>query len=361
MNGITRRNIDMNYQTLYSDPMAKLWKRKSTGVYYAVWMEDGKQRKKSLKTSNRKIANRKLNNFIRELRAGKIKPISHGIRQTLYPFVDEFLEHIAATKSLTTYELYETALKKAKDSWGDIPLQHVTSRHIDKVMADMIKTGLAIPTVNKNYRHIKAALNKARSWKYIKNPIDFPKPIAEEEKVRYLSAIQLKSLISEIDDPEFVDFCMLSAYTGLRSSEIIRLTWDDADNPKGFLRISPKQKNKKESWIPINANARAILDRCKKRKEGHKIFRFQSRQWVSKKFKKAARGSGLPDFRFHDLRHTCGSHLAMSGENEATIQKLMRHKSMASTMIYTNVSPEYLKQASEKVNYGPMPLPKKKK
>jgi hypothetical protein len=31
---------------------------------------------------------------------------------------------------------------------------------------------------------------------------------------------------------------------------------------------------------------------------------------------------------------------------------------MASTMIYTNVSSEYLKEASEKVNYGPMPLPK---
>ena len=50
----------------------------------------------------------------------------------------------------------------------------------------------------------------------------------------------------------------------------------------------------------------------------------------------------------------------MSGEREASIQKLLRHKSMASTMVYTNVSPEYLRQASEKVNYGPMPLSNKK-
>jgi len=165
------------------------------------------------------------------------------------------------------------------------------------------------------------------------------------------------SLIGKIEDAEFADCCLFSAYTGLRSGEIIRLKWDDVDSPEGFLTISPKQKNKKESWIPINANSRTILERCKKR-GGKKPFRFQTRQWISKKFKNAARKAGLPHFRFHDLRHTYGSHLAMSGENEVAIQKLMRHKSMASTLIYTKISPEYLRQASEKVNYGPMPVPK---
>jgi hypothetical protein len=51
----------------------------------------------------------------------------------------------------------------------------------------------------------------------------------------------------------------------------------------------------------------------------------------------------------------------MRGENEAIIQKLMRDKSMASTMIYANVSPEYLKETSEKVDHGPMSLIDKKK
>lgn len=339
--------------------MATLWKRKN-GVYYVLWQEGGKQRQKSLGTKEARIAKRSLRHFERELAAGKITPISRGIRQTFHPFVDEFLDHIEATTSHSTVQLYVTALQKAKSVFGDMPLRHITTRHIDKLITDMIRAGLQRPTVNKNYRHVKAALNKAYEWEYLKNPIRFPKPLKEEEKVRFLSKKQLVALIGKIRDNEGADCCLFSAYTGLRSGEIIRLQWDDVDNPEGFLRISSKQKNKKESWVPINTHARAILDRCKARSSS-KPFRFKTRQWISKLFKTAARKAELGQFRFHDLRHTYGSHLAMSGENEASIQKLLRHKSMASTMIYTNVSPEYLRQASEKVNYGPMPLPNEKK
>ena len=224
----------------------------------------------------------------------------------------------------------------------------------------MIRAGLKIPTVNKNYRHVKAALNKAYEWKYLSKPIRFPKQIEEEEKLRFLTNSQLMKIIEKTDDEEYADCCLFSAYTGLRSGEIIRLFWDDVDNPYGFLRISPKQKNKKEAWIPINTNARSILKRCRQR--GHRQpFRFKTRQTLSKRFKVAARAADLGRFRFHDLRHTFGSHLAMKGENQVTIQQLMRHKSMSSTMIYTKISPEHLRKASEKINYGPMPVIMNKK
>ncbi|MCP3925492.1 MAG: tyrosine-type recombinase/integrase [Desulfobacterales bacterium] len=63
--------------------------------------------------------------------------------------------------------------------------------------------------------------------------------------------------------------------------------------------------------------------------------------------------------RFHDLRHTFASMLAMSGENLKVIQDLMRHKSITSTLVYAKLSPEHLRSASEKVNFGPLPIPKK--
>ena len=43
------------------------------------------------------------------------------------------------------------------------------------------------------------------------------------------------------------------------------------------------------------------------------------------------------------------------------IQKLMRHKSIASTLVYANLSPESLRDASERLNFGPLPAPKLKK
>jgi integrase len=313
-----------------------------------------------LRTKDRRTANRRLKNFKRDLIAGKVKPISPGLKQTLFPFITEFLEHISVTTEPTTYELYEEALSKAKSAWGDIILSHITHRHISRLLKDMLKSGLAPATVNKNYRHLKRALRTAMKWKYIANPIDFPKPVKEQKVTRYMTESQLRRVMKEIFDEEFADLCLFAGYTGLRNSEIIRLQWEDVDNPSGFLRITAKQKNKEDSWIPINRNARAILERCRSRSV-EKPFRFKTRQTVTKKFKAAARKAGLGKFRFHDLRHTYGSHLAMKGEREATIQQLMRHKSMASTFTYTRLLPEHLIEASEKVNYGPMPLPKKKK
>jgi len=342
---------------VYKLCMAKLWQHPTYKTYYASW-EDGREtRRKSLKTKDKRIATRLFNHFQRELIAGKVKPISDGAQLCLYEYVDEFLEYKSATTAHSTYILSDIALKKAKASWGNVPLSHITERHIDKLVTDMFRNGLATPTINKNVRHIKTALRKAYKWKYIKSPVEFPSPMAEEERLRYFSSDQLRLLIGKTTDAEFADFCLISAYTGLRSGELIRLKPEDIDNPPEFIRVSPKQKNKRESRVPINRSARAILRRCLRR--GHKkVFRFTCRTWVSQKFKECAVRAGLEDARFHDLRHTYGSHLAMSGENQKTIQELLRHKSAASTQIYTKLSPDHLKQASEKVNYGPMPVPK---
>jgi site-specific recombinase XerD len=89
------------------------------------------------------------------------------------------------------------------------------------------------------------------------------------------------------------------------------------------------------------------------------LFRWKSRSWVTRLFKKNAKKIGLNDARFHDLRHTFGSHLVMSGEHIKVIQELMRHQDLKSTLVYAKVSPNYLKKASNNLNYGPMPVGKK--
>lgn len=338
--------------------MARIWRRKSNGVYYAIYYEDTRPHWHSLKTREYRIARQRFNNFKRDLQAGKIKPISQGIRQTWNSFKDEFLDHISATATPSTYRLYSVALNKASRCWGDVPLPHITIRHIERLVQDMALAGLATPTINKNYRHVKAALRKAHEWGYLVTPVRFPRPLKEEKTLRYLTRQQLAKLMDKITDQEFADFCMISAYTGLRSGELIRLRRSDIDNPSGFLRIESKRKNKQEIRVPINKSTRTILDRCIDR-EGRKLFRFNTRTWISQKFKAYARQAGLPDIRFHDLRHTFGSHMAMTGESLKAIQELMGHVSISSTMIYAKVSPEYLKAASEKLNYGPIPLSKK--
>lgn len=342
----------------YKKRMATLWQRPSNKIYYSRWEDNGKSRKHSLDTKDKRIAQARFNDFNRRLMAGKVKSIEEGIKKLFFDYVEEFLYHIEKTTSLENYRLYSDALKKAKASIGNIPVNHITAKHIDRCITDMSRANLKAPTINKNLRHIKGALNKAYAWEYMASPIrNFPKMLREEKTLRFLTVEQLRSLIGAIStDQEFSDFCLFSAYTGLRSGELIRLTWYDVDHPEGFLRISPKQKNKTETSIPINRNARAILERQGNDNKTGKIFRFQSLTWVSQKWKAVCVKAGVPSARFHDLRHTFASHLAMSGENLKTIQELMRHESIQSTMVYAKVSPEHLREASEKLNYGPMPV-----
>ena len=345
----------------YHVNMPYLWKHPN-GTFYACWRQDNKNRRKSLGTSDEPKAQRRFQNFQRDLYAGRLVEIETGARKKLNEFADELVANKDATTSEANAYLYQVALNKAKACWKDIPLQHITSRHIDVLVIDMIREGLKPPTINKNIRHIKGALSKAYEWEYINKPIKFPKPLEEEEQLRFLTVEELRALFGAIDDPEFADFCEFSAYTALRSGEIIRLTFvDDVDNPKGFLRISSKQKNRSETRIPINKHARSIIDRCRVRRQGQPtLFRFNTVSWVSQKFRGYADNAGLHHCRFHDLRHTYGSHMAIMGKNPLTIKELMRHKSIASTMIYAKLSPEHLREESEGLDYGPMPVGTKK-
>ncbi|MCP3925494.1 MAG: hypothetical protein GY714_23225 [Desulfobacterales bacterium] len=176
--------------------MAKLWLHPKNKTYYAVWQEGQKRRRKvlkypgtnnSIKEKDSKIAKKAFNHFQREMMAGKVLPISEGIKLSFYKYADEFLEHVKANLEDSTFVLYNNALKKAKKCWGDIPLNHISVRHIDKLVVSMLHDNLKTPTINKNFRHVKAALNKAYEWEYIKKPIRFPKQIKEKERVRYTS------------------------------------------------------------------------------------------------------------------------------------------------------------------------------
>ena len=103
-----------------------LYKRPDTGYYYIIWMQDGKQRKRSTKTKDRTLAKRVLNNFRRDLIAGKIIPLDSK-RKKFFEFVDEFLNDINLKKAKETVRLFSDALTKAKDCWGDISLNKINT------------------------------------------------------------------------------------------------------------------------------------------------------------------------------------------------------------------------------------------
>ena len=71
---------------------------------------------------------------------------------------------------------------------------------------------------------------------------------------------------------------------------------------------------------------------------------------MDRAFKGALRSAGIEDFKFHDLRHTFGSHLVMRGASLKEVQELLGHKTMTMTLRYVHLGHEEKKRAVSLLN-----------
>ena len=75
---------------------------------------------------------------------------------------------------------------------------------------------------------------------------------------------------------------------------------------------------------------------------------------LRRNFKKSLEKAEISSFRYHDLRHTFASRLAMTGANDRTLQTLMGHQSPRMILRYAHLSPTHLREALEKlVDFSP--------
>ena len=64
--------------------------------------------------------------------------------------------------------------------------------------------------------------------------------------------------------------------------------------------------------------------------------KFPQRQW-----EEALRAAQIEDFRFHDLRHSAASYLAMSGATLAEIAEVLGHKTLAMVKRYSHLTEQH--------------------
>ena len=138
--------------------------------------------------------------------------------------------------------------------------------------------------------------------------------------------------------------------SGLRVSELIRLTLDDLFLKEEFVRVFGK--GSKERIVPLSDDAISIItlyiDRFRHRlmKKGlynsHLFLNSRgggiSRQGVWKKLKECARLAGIEkEISPHKLRHTFATHLLEGGADLRSVQLMLGHSSINTTEIYTHV------------------------
>jgi integrase len=70
---------------------------------------------------------------------------------------------------------------------------------------------------------------------------------------------------------------------------------------------------------------------------------------IDKAWQEAREAAGLPDVRFHDLRHSAASYLAMSGASLMDIAAILGHKTLAMVKRYSHLSEQHTTAAVDRM------------
>lgn len=321
--------------------------KRSNGYFYVRYLRDGRMVWKSTGCSLKRDALRELSEFRKLLERGEMVP-----DKRLSGFAVEVSEFAGQSFAGTTARLYSDALERLREVLGDVRLRAITRREVDTFKAERSKIIKPV-SVNRELRTLKAAFNIALRWKYVaENPfarVAFLR--VPEKQPEYFTEDQFRCLLSAIGESWFRDVVLFAFATGMRAGELVSLCWDAVDFERRTVTVKNRAnfqtKTGRQRTIPLNDAALAVLRRRNGRDECERVFTYRGRSvkvdGLSHAFKRAVRLAGLPEhLRFHSLRHSHATHLAMRGVSLYIIGQLLGHSDAKTTRVYSHVQPETL-------------------
>jgi integrase len=291
-----------------------------------------------------------------------------------YLLADVIREYLDATKNQKRSHKDDARYGRGwSERFAGRTLEEVTPAELDKIRAERLKIPAppddenerpkkptSPATVNREFAFLKHVFTIAvRDGKTDTNPVAKLKMLREPSgRTRYLSDEEETALLEALPSDEDRQRVTMLLHTGFRRGELLGLRWRDIDFKAGVLTI-PKSKNGDARHVPMTSTVRAILSRRARpldaatlvfpNTEGTRDLR-----WAKKTVPAALRAARIEDFRFHDLRHTFASRLAMESVDLMTIRDLMGHKTMTMTLRYSHLSPGHRQNAVERLVTRPV-------
>ena len=227
------------------------------------------------------------------------------------------------------------------------------------------KANVTQATVNLDLCRLKNMFKYAVNWGYLKeNPASGIKQTKEKiEPADYLDVDEVR-LFLDSAEPVYRPIFVTAVYTGLRFGEIMRLAWCDV--LWDFNRISVRDpKNSEDRYVPMHEAVKEVLEGMIPKgtlkedlKESDLILFANPRTGrpfvdVRHAMRRALKKAGIDRaVRFHDLRHTTGSHLAMSGATEREIAEVLGHKNTIVTRRYSHLSPHHTHSVVSRLDFS---------
>ena len=184
----------------------------------------------------------------------------------------------------------------------------------------------------------------------LKEPRGRVRFLSDDERARLLAACQ------ESTTSFLYLIVVLALSTGARKMEILGLKGDDVDLTRGLI-ILHETKNGERRVLPLQGYALRLMTEHSKVRALHSDFVFPNRThtdpidiragWVA-----ALKAANIEDFRFHDLRHSAASYLAMNGATLAEIAEVLGHKTLSMVKRYAHLSEAHTSAVVKRMNEG---------
>lgn len=204
------------------------------------------------------------------------------------------------------------------------------------------------------YGKFRALLKEAYKQKLLDSNVnDFIDSIKEEETEREFITLEELQTLAETpcDVPILKQASLFSCLTGLRYSDIEKLIWDEirldvADDP--VIRFRQK-KTKGLETMPISKEA---LELCGERlTPTDKVFNGFTYKLTQTSLKRWILKAGIHrNITFHCFRHTYATLQLEANTDIYTIQKMLGHRKIETTMVYAKLLDEKKKQTTNKIS-----------
>lgn len=191
------------------------------------------------------------------------------------------------------------------------------------------------------FNKLRACLNQAYEEGIIlSNPLRGIEGFKPEEGTRmYLTLDEVRKLAkTECEYPQIKAAFLFSCLTGLRRSDVLRLTWGDIHKQGDFTRIIFRQKKTSgQEYLDISPQAAELMGEQGLPDE-HVFTDIHSPSCTNNTLKLWVARAGInKTITFHCARHTFATLMLDIGTDIYTVSKLLGHRDLSTTQIYAKV------------------------
>ena len=215
-----------------------------------------------------------------------------------------------------------------KGYFGKRPLRSIAHRDLASYKAHRLKTPIVVGRNTRGTNSDGNPQERERSIASVHRELSF---------LRRILKYHLKAII----------ICALD--TGMRRGEMLKLKWSDIDLENGCITIQAfNTKTMRQREVGLTCRLSAELRRLSESADGELVFGIKTS--VKTAFNNAKKKAGIPDLRFHDLRHTHATRLVAASRPLSEVGRMLGHTQPSTTYRYVNANADTAKRAADLLN-----------